>query len=78
MCVCVCVPGEAHDHGHDDSNLNSSDDGGDEDVVQLLPAGHHVQDVEVQQLLTLLPPVRILTPVNTDQDFRVDRKTLNL
>lgn len=56
------VPGEAHDHGHDDGDLNGSDDGGDEDVVQLLTAGHHVQDVKVQELITLRTAVRCLTP----------------
>lgn len=58
----VAPPGEAHDHGHDDGDLNSSDDGSDEDIVQLLSAGHHVQDVKVQQLITLRPTIRCLTP----------------
>lgn len=57
----VAPPGEAHDHSYDDSDLNSSDDSGDEDVVQLLTAGHHVQDVEVQELITLRTPVSCLT-----------------
>lgn len=61
LCL-VAPPGEAHDHSYDDSDLNGSDDGGDEDVVQLLTAGHNVQDVEVQQLITLRTAIRRLTP----------------
>lgn len=58
----IAPPGEAHDHGDDDGDLNGSDDGGDEDVVQLLTAGHHVQDVKVQELIALRTAVRRLTP----------------
>ncbi len=58
----MIVPGEAHDHSYDDGDLNSSDDGGDEDVVQLLTAGHHVEDVKVQELITLRTTVRCLAP----------------
>lgn len=58
----VASPGEAHDDGDDDGDLHGPDDGGDEDVVQLLTAGHHVQDVEVQQLVALRTAVSRLTP----------------
>lgn len=46
-------PGDAHHHGDDDGDLHGSDDGGDEDVVQLLSTGDHVEDVEVLRLVTL-------------------------
>lgn len=56
------LPGEAHDHGGDDGDLHGADDGGDEDVVQLLATRDHVQDVEVQQLVALGAAVGRLTP----------------
>lgn len=56
------VPGEAHHHGNDHSDLNSADDGSDEDVVHLLTAGHHIENVEVQQLVALGAAVRRITP----------------
>lgn len=54
-------PGEAHDHSYDDSDLNSSNDSSNEDVVQLLTTGHHIQDVEVQKLITLRTTISCLT-----------------
>lgn len=58
----VAPPGEAHDDSYDDGDLNGSDDGGDEDVMQLLTTRHHVEDVEVQELIALRATVRRLTP----------------
>lgn len=58
----VAPPGEAHDHGHDDGDLHGADDGGDEDVVQLLSTGDNVQDVEVQELVALRAAVGRITP----------------
>lgn len=59
--VCV-VPGEAHDHSGNDGDLHGADDGSDKDVVQLLATGDHVQDVEVQQLVTLGAAVGRVAP----------------
>lgn len=47
------LPCDAHHHSDDDGNLHGADDGGDEDVVQLLSTGNHVEDVEVLRLVTL-------------------------
>lgn len=58
----VAPPGEAHDDSYDDGDLNGSDDGGDEDVMQLLTTRHHVEDVKVQELIALRATVRRLTP----------------
>lgn len=59
----VCnVPGEAHDHGGDDGDLHGTDDGGDEDIVQLLATGDHIEDVEVQQLVALGAAIGRLAP----------------
>lgn len=59
----VAPPGETHDDRHDDCDLDGSDDGCDQDVVQLLPTRDHVQDViKVQQLVALRPAVRRLAP----------------
>lgn len=58
----VTASGEAHDHGDDDGDLHGADDGRDEDVVQLLTTGDDVEDVEIQQLITLWSTVRRLTP----------------
>lgn len=46
-------PCDAHHHGNDDGDLHGADDGGDEDVVELLSTGDHVEDVEVLRLVTL-------------------------
>jgi len=43
----VAPPGEAHYDGYDDRYLDSSDDGGDKDVMQLLSTGDDVEDVEI-------------------------------
>lgn len=59
------IPGETHHHGNNDGDLHGSDDGGDEDVVKLLAAGNHVENIKVQQLVTLGAPVGGLTPGNT-------------
>lgn len=58
----IAPPGETHDDGDNDGDLHGSDDGGDEYVVQLLTTGHHVQDVEIQQLVALRTAVRRLAP----------------
>lgn len=55
-------PHDAHHHGNDDGDLYGANDGGDEDVVELLAAGHHIQDVEVLGLLALCPLVARVTP----------------
>lgn len=57
------LPHDAHHHGNDDGDLYGANDGGDEDVVELLAAGHHIQDVEVLGLLALCPLVARVTPV---------------
>lgn len=56
------VPGEAHDNGGDDGDLHGTDDGGDEDIVQLLATGDHIEDVEVQQLVALGATIGRLAP----------------
>lgn len=58
----VFLPGDAHHHGNDDGDLHGSDDGGDQDVVQLLSTGNHVQDVEVLRLVALRAFVPGVTP----------------
>lgn len=58
----VTASGEAHDDGDDDSDLHGADNGRDQDVVQLLATRDDVEYVEVQQLITLRPAVRSLTP----------------
>ncbi len=68
----VRVPGEAHDHSYDDGDLNGSDDGGNEDIVQLLTARHHVQDVKVQELITLRTTVPCITPETDRREQRVN------
>lgn len=62
-------PCNAHHHGNDDSNLNRSDDGCDKNVVELLSAGDHVQDVEVLGLLALGTLVAGVTAAGGDVVF---------
>lgn len=57
----VAPPGEAHDNGYDDRYLDGSDDGGDEDVMQLLSTGDHVEDVEIGELVALGTSVTWIT-----------------
>ena len=58
-------PSDAHHHGNDYGDLHGPDDGGDEDVVQLLAAGDHIQDVEVLGLVALGALVTSVTPGET-------------
>lgn len=56
------LPGDAHHHGDDDGDLHGADDGGDEDVVELLSARDHVEDVEVLRLVALMAFVARVAP----------------
>lgn len=64
-------PGDAHDDSHDDGNLHSADDCCNKHIVQLLPTGHNVQDVEVLGV-TLRTSVARLTPVNKAPSSKVE------
>lgn len=55
-------PCDAHHHGDNDGDLHGADDGGDEDVVELLSAGNHVEDVELLGLVALKALVPGVTP----------------
>ena len=60
------LPCDAHHHSDDDGDLHGADDGGDEDVVQLLSTGNHIEDVEVLRLVTL----RTFVAGVTSADYR--------
>lgn len=55
-------PGDAQDHSSDDGDLHGSDDGGDQDVVQLLSTGDDVEHIEVLRLSALRAFVSGVTP----------------
>lgn len=46
-------PGDAQDHSGDDGYLHSSNDGCDQDVVQLLSTGDDVEHIKVLRLSAL-------------------------
>lgn len=56
------VPCETHHHGNNDGNLYGSNDGSYEDIMKLLAARNDVQNIKIQQLITLRTPIRGLTP----------------
>lgn len=59
----VGSPCDTHHHGNNDGDLHCTDDGSNEDVVQLLSTGHHIKDVEVLRLVTLIAFVARVTSV---------------
>lgn len=58
-------PCETHNNSDNDGDLYGSDDGCYENVVEFLSTGHHVQDVEVLDFITLLASVARVTPGET-------------
>lgn len=65
----VSIPCDAHHYGNNDGDLHGTDDGGDQDVVQLLSTGDHVEDVEVLRLVTLRTFVSCVT---SESDIKHD------
>lgn len=51
--VILKIPCEAHHHGNNDGNLYGSNDGCYEDIMKLLPTRNNVQNIKIQQLITL-------------------------
>lgn len=78
--VLRAFPCDAHHYGNNDGDLHGTDDGGDQDVVQLLSTGDHVEDVEVLRLVTLRTFVSCVTSagghvVLVDLTFPVNAET---
>ena len=63
-------PRYAHDNSYDDGDLYSSNNGCDEDVRELLPAGYHVENTKVC-LLTVLSGVARFTSESGEEEFPV-------
>lgn len=55
-------PGDAHDNGHNNGYLHSSNYSSYEYIVQFLTTRHHIQYVKVSNFLTLWPCVSRITP----------------
>lgn len=64
------IPCETHHHGNNDGYLHGSDDGSYEDIMELLATRNHVENIKVQQLITLRTPVGGLTPGTQGHRFR--------
>ena len=74
----VPTPGEAHNHGNNDSDLDGSYDGCNKDVVQLLTTRDNIEDVEVLDFLTLEASIAWLTPGgHTQLDTPTQRQQVN-
>lgn len=50
--------------------MHGSDDGSYEDIMELLATRNHVENIKVQQLITLRTPVGGLTPGTQGHRFR--------